>query len=60
MSFSIADLAKHYEDNNKGLSRGQNHYDSGHIISFTYDNRTIRAKCMASMKQICYAVQVCI
>ena len=38
-------------DNKKGLAKGQIHYDSGHVISFVYANKTIRAKCCASQKR---------
>ena len=56
--FSIADLANNFKDNARGLDRGQNHYDSGHIIKVTYSNRTMRAVCKQSLKPGSYKVQV--
>ena len=47
---SISVLASFFNDEPKSLSRGENHYDSGHVESFSYFPGVIRGSVKASMK----------
>lgn len=57
-SLSIASLSLFFAGEQKSLSRGENHYQSGHIESFVYDQRVIRGQVKASMKKKSYKVTV--
>ena len=57
-SLSITSLVSFFSGENKSLERGENHYRSDHINSFTYSSGIIRGECAASMKSKAYKVTV--
>lgn len=57
-ALSISSLASFFADEQKSLTRGQNHYQSNHIESFFHNNGVIRGAVHASMKKIVYKVMV--
>lgn len=59
MSFlSISALAEYFDSEEKSLKRGENHYDSGHVESFSYSDGVINGLVHASMKDRKYKVTV--
>ena len=57
-ALSIASLALFFTGEQKSISRGENHVQSGHIEAFTYNDGVIRGQVHASMKQKSYKVTV--
>ena len=58
MAFSIASLCAFFENENKSISRGENHYKSNHIESCIYLSGVLKGKVRASMKDKVYNVTV--
>ena len=56
--FKISALTKFFNDDQKSIDRGENHYNSNHIESFTYIPGVLRGKVRASMKNKAYNVTV--
>lgn len=46
----ITALALFFKDEQKSISRGENHYSSGHVESFSYSSGVLRGLVKASMK----------
>ena len=57
-ALSISSLASFFADEQKSLTRGENHHQSNHIESFFYNDGVIRGEVHASMKKIVYKVTV--
>ena len=57
-SLSISSLASFFSGEQKSLERGENHYRSDHVESFTYSGGIIRGEVKASMKNKSYKVTV--
>lgn len=57
-ALSISSLASFFVDEQKSLTRGENHYQSNHIESFFYNDSVIRGEVHASMKKKIYKVTV--
>ena len=57
-ALSISSLVSFFSDEQKSLTRGENHYKSNHIESFTYSDGIIRGEVHASMKKKVYKVTV--
>lgn len=57
-SLSIVSLNLFFGEEPKSIKRGENHYKSGHIESFVYDNGAIRGEVRASMKNKTWKVTV--
>ena len=57
-SLSISSLASFFSGEQKSLDRGENHYRSDHVQSFTYSVGIIRGEVKASMKNKSYKVTV--
>ena len=58
MAFSITSLCIFFEGETKSISRGENHYKSGHVESITYIPGVLKGKVCASMKDKVYNVMV--
>ncbi|XP_065061751.1 uncharacterized protein LOC135688717 [Rhopilema esculentum] len=58
MAFSITSLCIFFEGETKSISRGENHYKSGHVESITYIPGVLKGKVRASMKDKVYNVTV--
>ena len=50
-SLSIAALRSFFAEEKKSIERGENHYRSEHIESFTYHQGVLRGEVHASMKK---------
>ena len=59
-ALSISSLVSFFSDEQKSLTRGENHYNSNHIESFTCGDGIIRGEVHASMKKKVYKVTVSI
>lgn len=57
-ALSISSLASFFADEQKSLTRGENHYKSNHVESFSYIDGIIRGEIHASMKKKVYKVTV--
>ena len=57
-SLSISSLASFFSGEQKSLERGENHYQSDHVQSFTYSGGIVRGEVIASMKNKSYKVTV--
>jgi len=57
-SLSIAALSSFFTEEHESISRGENHYKSGHVESFIYNQGVIRGEVHASMKNKVYKVTV--
>ena len=57
-ALSISSLASFFADEQKSLTRGENHYKSNHVESFSYSDGIIRGEIHASMKKKVYKVTV--
>lgn len=57
-SLSIASLSSFFTEEHKSISRGENHYQSGHVESFIYDHGVLRGEVRASMKNKVYKITV--
>ena len=57
-SLSISSLASFFSGEQKSRDRGENHYRSDHVQSFTYSAGIIRGEVKASMKNKSYKVAV--
>lgn len=57
-ALSITSFAKYFSDEPKSLNRGENHYQSGHVLSFCYCDGIIRGSVQASMKSTTYKVTI--
>lgn len=58
VSLSIASLSSFFTEEQKSVSRGENHYQSEHVGSFIYDQGVLRVEVRASMKNKVYKVTV--
>ena len=58
MAFSISSLCAFFEGEIKSISRGENHYKSGHVECITYAQGVLKGKVRASMKDKVYNVTV--
>lgn len=58
MSFSISKLFAFFKDDEKSIKRGENHYNSNHVLSCSYSHGQITGKVQASMKKTVYSVMV--
>ena len=47
---SISALADYFDKETKSLNRGENHYESGHVESFSFSSGIITGSVKASMK----------
>ena len=54
----ISSLASFFADEQKSLTRGENHYKSNHVESFSYSDGVLRGEIHASMKKKVYKVTV--
>lgn len=59
-AISISALTNFFSDEPKSISRGENHYKSGHNESFSYSDGILRGSVQASMKNKSYKVTVSI
>ncbi|KAK3748344.1 hypothetical protein QZH41_011024 [Actinostola sp. cb2023] len=57
-AISIFALTTFFSNEPKSISRGENHYKSGHIESFSYSDGVLRGSVYASMKNKSYKVTV--
>ena len=57
-SLAISSLASFFSGEQKSLDRGENHYRSDHVQSFTYFAGIIQGEVKASMKNKSYKVAV--
>ena len=57
-ALSISSLVSFFSDEQKSLTRGENHYKSNHIERFTYSDGIIRGEVHASIKKKVYKVTV--
>ncbi|CAH3036637.1 unnamed protein product [Pocillopora meandrina] len=57
-SLSIAALISFFAEEKKSIERGENHYRSEHIESFSYHQGILRGEVQASMKKKVYRVTV--
>ena len=55
---SISALADYFDKETKSLKRGENHYESGHVESFSFSSGIITGSVKASMKDRTYKVTV--
>ena len=55
---SIAALSSFFSGEQKSITRGENHYRSGHIDNFCYSQGVLRGQIHASMKNKAYKVTV--
>ena len=51
-AFSISSLASFFADEQKPLPRGENHYNSNHVKSFSYSDGIIRGEIHAAWSSI--------
>ena len=58
VSLSIAALISFFAEEKKSIERGENHYRSEHIESFSYHQGILRGEVQASMKKKVYRVTV--
>ena len=56
MAFSISSLCASFEGEIKSISRGENHYKSGHVECISYAQGVLKGKVRASMKDKVYNV----
>lgn len=59
-SLSIASLVSFFAGEQKSIDRGENHYKSEHVESFSYSTGILRGEVHASMKKKVYKVTVSI
>lgn len=57
-SLSIAALISFFAEEKKSIERGENHYRSEHIESFSYHQGVLRGEVQASMKKKVYRVTI--
>jgi len=57
-SLSIATLISFFSEEKKSIRKGENHYKSGHVESFAYQQGVLRGEVHASMKKKVYKVTV--
>ena len=57
-ALSISSRASFFADEQKSLTRGENHYKSNHVESFSYSDGVLRGEIHASMKKQVYKVTV--
>ncbi|XP_020892954.1 uncharacterized protein LOC110232169, partial [Exaiptasia diaphana] len=57
-ALSITALSNFFSEEHKSISRGENHYKSGHIECFSYADGVIRGQVHASMKSKVYKVTI--
>ncbi|XP_020606184.1 uncharacterized protein LOC110044947 [Orbicella faveolata] len=57
-SLSIASLISFFFEEKKSIERGENHYKSDHIESFSYQQGVLRGEVHASMKKKVYKVTI--
>ena len=55
---SIVSLISFFADEQKSIKKGENHYKSGHVESFSYNQGILRGDVHASMKNMVYKVTV--
>lgn len=58
VSLSISSLSLFFVDEHKSITKGENHYKSGHVETFIYDQGVIRGQVKASMKDLWYIVTI--
>ena len=56
-TLSIASLLSYFSDEKKSIKKGENHYKSDHVESFSYHEGILRGEVHASMKKV-YKVTV--
>ena len=54
-SLSITALLAYFSNDNKSISRGENHYKSGHVTTFAYEDGILTGKVTTSMKNKDYS-----
>lgn len=57
-TLSIASLLSYFSEENKSIKKGENHYKSDHVESFSYHEGVLRGEVQASMKKKVYKVTV--
>ncbi|XP_068750955.1 uncharacterized protein [Montipora capricornis] len=57
-ALSIASLISFFREEQKSIKKGENHYKSGHVESFTYSHGILRGDVHASMRNKVYKVAV--
>lgn len=57
-ALSISSLASFFSDEQKSLTRGENHYQSNHIQSFSFSDGVVHGEVHASMKKKVYKVTI--
>ena len=57
-TLSIASLLSYFSDEKKSIKKGENHYKSDHVESFSYHEGILRGEVHASMKKKVYKVTV--
>ena len=57
-TLSIASLLCYFSDEKKSIKKGENHYKSNHVESFSYHGGILRGEVQASMKKKVYKVTV--
>lgn len=55
---SIVSLLSYFSEDKKSIKKGENHYKSDHVESFTYNRGILRGDIHASMKNKVYKVTV--
>ena len=57
-ALSIVSLISFFGEEQKSIRKGENHYKSGHVESFTYSEDILRGDVHASMRNKVYKVTV--
>ena len=57
-TISIVSLISFFGEEQKSIRKGENHYKSGHVESFTYSEGILRGDVHASMRNKVYKVTV--
>ena len=57
-ALSIVSLISFFGEEQKSIRKGENHYKSGHVESFTYSEGILRGDVHASMRNKVYKVTV--
>lgn len=57
-ALSISSLISFFGEEQKSITKGENHYKSGHVESFNYSQGILRGEVHASMRNKVYKVTV--
>ena len=57
-TLSICAMTNFFSNKPKSIERGENHFNSGHVLSYSYSDGILRGSVQASMKNKSYKVTV--